>query len=132
VTASEAFASLRDALRADLGTRFPAIDVEVRHSADDGTSFFITDGGVPWGDAYVLWDDNEQMSDRDAEQMFLDVLSNVADNLWPDEATDLWPPCPAHHDHPLQPGLHGGRAGWVCLRDSGTFVRLGGLDNTDA
>ncbi|MDQ6726420.1 MAG: hypothetical protein M3066_09695, partial [Actinomycetota bacterium] len=53
---------------------------------------------------------------------------NVADNLWPDDDTDPWPPCPLHGGYPLNPGMAGGIAAWICLlRDPSVAILVGAL-----
>ncbi|MGH9226878.1 MAG: hypothetical protein ACRD2W_24525 [Acidimicrobiales bacterium] len=71
-------------------------------------------------------DDSDTFPDAEIEAFVAAVVTDVADNLWPDELTDPWPPCPAHGDHPLQPGLVGAQAVWRCLR-GGPSVPVGEL-----
>jgi hypothetical protein len=123
--ASVAFDSLASRLGRDLRTRFPEIEVRVRAS-DDGMVCEVSDGGDTWGAVSLLEDEADAFSHAEVESFVAAVVANVADNLWPDDLTDPWPLCPAHGDHPLQPGLVGGQAAWRCLH-GGPAVPMGEL-----
>ncbi len=74
------------------------------------------------------FDEEEPWNEMDTERLVVHVAEQVADNLWPDNLTDPWPPCPVHHDHPLQPRVARARATWLCLRDPRIGVQIGRLD----
>ena len=123
--ASVAFESLAARLGRDLRTRFPAIEVAV-HRSEDGMVCEVIDGGQAWGAITLVEDEADAFSHAEVEAFIASVVTNVTDNLWPDELTDPWPLCPAHGDHPLQPALVGGQAVWRCLR-GGPVVPVGEL-----
>lgn len=128
--ASVAFESLASRFGRDLRTRFPAIEVRV-HPSDDGVVCEVVDGEEHWGTITLAEDATDSFSHAEVEAFIASVVTNVTDNLWPDELTDPWPLCPAHEDHPLQPGLVGGQAVWRCLR-GGAVVAVGELRSAAA
>ena len=83
------------------------------------------------GTIAVAEDAGDSFSHAEVEAVIASVVTNVTDNLWPDELTDPWPLCPAHGDHTLQPGLAGGQAVWRCLR-GGAVVPVGELGSAAA
>ncbi len=72
----------------------------------------------------------EPRNETDRQYAIVAIAWNIPYNLWPDEWTDPWPVCPAHGDHPLEPKLWRGEAGWVCLHDNGVGFPVGSLDRT--
>ena len=96
------------------------------YPSDVGTVCEVVDGGQLWGAIALAENASDLFSHAEVEAFIASVVTNVTDNLWPDELTDPWPLCPAHRDHPLQPGLVGGQAVWRCMR-GGTIVAVGEL-----
>lgn len=91
----------------------------------------VCDGGEPWGTVMFAEDLEDSFSPADLERFIAAVVTDVTDNLWPDELVAPWPRCAAHGDHPMHPGVIGGRAAWHCLQDAGPVVRIGELDGSD-
>lgn len=114
-------------LEADLRTRFPEIVVRFRRDDDGSWLCGVDEGPESWGEADTWFNEDGDLSAADAERLLADVTFKVADNLWPDELTDPWPPCPAHGEHPLNPGCAAGIASWVCPHDSGVVIPVGSL-----
>lgn len=73
-----------------------------------------TDGPTPWGSASTWFEEDDDLSPADAERLLADIAFSVADNLWPDEDTEPWPPWPLHGGHPQS--RHGRRHRRVGLR----------------
>jgi len=126
-SSSFAFESLATRLGNDLRTRFPAITLRVRRSDEDEMVCEVGDGGVPWGEIILDATEDDEFSPSEIESFIARAVTDIADNLWPDELVDPWPLCPVHPDHPLQPGLVHRRASWRCLRDNRTVVVIGEL-----
>jgi hypothetical protein len=63
-------------------------------------------------------------------ERFIAAVVDVTDNLWPDGLVAPWPRCPAHGDHPMHPGVIGGRAARHWLQDGGPVVRIGELEGS--
>ena len=126
-SASFAFESLATRLGDDLRTRFPAITVRVRQSDDDEMVCEVDDGGVPWGEILLDATEDDEFSPSEVESFIARAVTDITDNLWPDDLVDPWPLCPVHLDHPLQPALVHRRAAWRCLRDNRTVVVIGEL-----
>jgi len=116
-------------LEADLRVRFP--DVTVRWAPDEDEPswrvFYVSEPNNSWGPTSIWADDDDELDDDEVEKLLVDVAENVADNLWPDEATDPWPVCPEHGDHPLAIGVIRGRACWHCRRDGSIAIPIGTL-----
>jgi len=121
------FHGLASRLEADLRTRFPGIVVAIAKDEHGLWMCSVNDGPGSWGEVGTQFDEEDDLSPDEAERLLADLTFNVADNLWPDELTDPWPPCPLHGDHPLNPRFAEGKAAWVCLRDSKVVVPVGGL-----
>lgn len=113
-------------LELDLQTRFPKITIRVEEDEEE-LICIVRDDGIPWGNhrTTILVHDELQVSA--VELALVSIAEDLADNLWPDELTDPWPPCPRHGMHPLQPRLVRGRASWACLRDDRVAVAIGAL-----
>ncbi len=126
VSLSHALGSITRRLRDDLRTRFPDIEVEVVEEPGS-LAWLVRDGTDLWGVAGTWVDPGDDLSDADVEEVLVSVAEEVADNLWPDELTDPWPPCPAHGEQPLHPRLIRGRACWACLHDDAVAVVIGSL-----
>jgi len=117
---------LADRLQADLRLRYP--DVVIKFSKQDGLWMYsVHDGATSWGEASTWFEEDEDLSPANAERLLADITFNVADNLWPDDDADPWPPCPLHRGHPLNPGLAGGVAAWVCAHDRSVAIPVGVL-----
>lgn len=126
-SASFAFESLVTRPGNDLRTRFPAITVRVLRSDDDEMVCEVGDGGVPWGEIILDATEDDEFSPSEVESFIARAVTDITDNLWPDDLVYPWPLCPSHLDHPLQPALLQGRASWQCLRDNRTVVVIGDL-----
>jgi hypothetical protein len=111
----------------DLQTRFPAIAVRAVRDGEGLWTIDVRDDIEPWGWFGGWSDDDVGPSESEYEKFTYDITWEIADNLWPDELTDAWPPCPAHADHPLQPALVGKRAYWACSKDESVRVPIGAL-----
>jgi hypothetical protein len=114
----------------DLRTRFPGIEVRLRASSD-GVGCEVLDAGEPWGTVMFAEDLEDSFSPAELERFIAAVVTDVTDNLWPDEIVDPWPICATHGRHPMHPGVIGGRAVWHCLQDAGPVVRIGDLEGSD-
>ncbi len=119
--------ALGDRLQADLRLRFPDAVIKFAKEDDGSWMFSVLDGPTPWGEASTWFEDDDDLSPTEAERLLADITFNVADNLWPDDDTDPWPPCPLHGGHPLNPGMAGGIAAWICLRDPSVAIPVGAL-----
>ena len=113
-------------LARDLGTRFPSIEVRFQKQAGAMTCQ-VSDRGSCWGAVGTWVDPDDDLAAGDIEELLVGIAEDVADNLWPGELTDPWPPCPEHGDHPLQPRLVRGRAAWACRRDDRVAIVIGNL-----
>jgi hypothetical protein len=129
-SAADAFDTVTTRLAHDLRTRFPGIEVRV-HTSSDGVGCEVIDAGEPWGTVMFAEDLEDTFSPAELERFIAAVVTDVTDNLWPDELVEPWPECPAHGDHPMHPGVIGGRAAWHCLQDGGPVVRIGELEGSD-
>lgn len=69
--------------------------------------------------------------DLDPERALAAVAAQVRD--WEVEELDrrgrraVWPACPLHRDHGLEPDVVAGRASWVCPTGDAAAGRVGGL-----
>lgn len=123
---SDALAEIARRLQADLRTRFPRISVHF--TDEDGSPIcHVGEGGVPWGSVGTWVDPADELSLPEFEDVLVAIAQDVADNLWPDELVDPWPPCPQNSEHPLQPSLVRGSASWACSSDAGVAIPIGTL-----
>ncbi len=101
----------------------------MREDEDGGLVCEVVDDGMSWGyvGMPVEFHDDEEVERAHAELLMVQVFESVFDNLWPDELTDAWPPCPVHACEPLQPRLVRGIACWTCTRDEAFTTPLGTL-----
>lgn len=123
----DGFARVAHRLQADLRTQFPNVSVRFVEDGEGGWKCRVEDGGDQWGDVATWVEEGEELAPDDIEHLLLDVASNIADNLWPDELTDPWPRCPHDRDHLLHPRLRRGRAVWACLHEDSVAIRIGDL-----
>jgi hypothetical protein len=126
VHGSDALNEIARRLAHDLGTRFPGIEVRFDERAEAMTCQ-VSDGGSCWGTVGTWVDPGDDLADSEFEELLVSIAEDIADNLWPDELTDPWPPCPQHGDHPLHPGVVRGRAAWACRRDGRVAIVIGNL-----
>jgi hypothetical protein len=125
--AAEVLAEAGRRLTADLRTRFPGIEVTLTSTADGLVSVDVNHWGTG-GEIDLGVDVDEVDYTRAETERFVEaVVFLVADNVWPDELMEPWPPCPEHADHPLQVSVHLGQAAWVCLRDPKIAIPVGTL-----
>lgn len=116
-------------LTSDLRCRFPEAEVILREDDKLGPVCDIVVGGLLWGcvGMPVELDDDQDVVRSHAESLMVQVFEDIFDNLWPDELTDAWPPCPVHAEEPLRPTIVRGRACWVCTRNDALAIPLGSL-----
>src|SRR5215471_7569843 len=118
-----------DRLAHDLQTRFPTVTVVWSIENDGLWTCTVEDGWNSWGSLGTDWiEADEVLPSKEIENLVATLTEQVVDNLWPDDATDPWPVCPTHGDHPLHPGLSGRLASWLCQRDPRIRIRIGSLD----
>src|SRR5258708_39582799 len=127
--AEEVFESISQRLARDLSLRFGGVHVLFRRD-EESWMVEVTEGGASWGSVSVWADEHDAFTEAQAEEFAAEVAFDVANNLWPDDATDPWPLCPVHRDHPLQTGVRRGRASLICLRDEAVAVPFGQLTNS--
>jgi hypothetical protein len=130
VHANAVLADAQRRLAADLRTRFSTAEVIVRAEADGNLFVAARDDTQSWGST-LRWldlDEHDDFDDLEREHLVLMATEEIADNLWPDEATEPWPRCPRHSDHPLSPKMARGRASWVCSRDGSVAIPIGSLE----
>ena len=123
---SEALSEIARRIIHDLGTRFPDIEVRFKEQAGAMTCH-VSDGRSFWGTVGTWVDPGDDLAEAEFEELLVSVAEDIADNLWPDELTDPWPPCPRHGDHPLHPGVVRGSAAWACRRDDRVAIVIGNL-----
>lgn len=109
-------------ITADIRLAFP--DAVVRFLDDDELEVRTTEW---WGAVGTNLNEDDEMTPLEVEGAVATVAEDVADNLWPDDSTDPWPPCPAHVGHPLNPRVVRGTACWACSRDDRVAVPIGSL-----
>ena len=116
-------------LEMDLRLSFPKATVRWGPDKDEPTwrVFYVAEQDKLWGPTSTWADDEDELDDGDVEGLLVELAQNVVDNLWPDDATDPWPLCPEHGDHPLAIGVVRGRASWFCRRDSSIARPIGEL-----
>ena len=123
--AADVLAETARRLTADLGTRFPGIEVALTSTSDGLVSVQVNQ----WGSSVEFdWFGDDlyevDLEGADIETFVETAAFHIADNMWPDELVDPWPLCPQHRDHLLQVRLHLGTAAWVCLREPTTAIRV--------
>jgi hypothetical protein len=119
---TQAMRAIVERLTANLRLVFP--DATLRFTDDYQLEVRTTEW---WGAVGTNLDADEAMTSAEVEQAVAAAAEDVADNLWPDERTEPWPPCPAHADHALNPRVVRGTACWVCSRDDRVAVPIGSV-----
>ena len=118
-------------LERDLQTRFPDLELMFSRDADGVWTCSVNrDRQHFWGSGGTAWwltDAGDLYDGGDSEDLLLSVAEFLCDNMWPDELTDPWPRCPAHHDHALNLGRAWGLASWTCADDPTAAVTIGDL-----
>jgi hypothetical protein len=130
MSADERCRVIIERLERDLRTRFPTAELRLVQHEDDSAWIRIDCTDEDWGEAGLGRWFESPLTNSEIEVVARDLAVQLADNCWPDECTDPWPTCPAHPDHPLDPGLRRGVAVWLCHQDHRTNVRIGFLDGT--
>jgi hypothetical protein len=128
--ASPAHTEIASRIERDLRLRFPGASVQWIRDEDGALSVTVVSGDENWGEVATSWWDDDHWSPAELENLLVAVAASIADNLWPDEATDPWPPGSAHPDHPLSIGLVGGLACWYCKRDRSIAHPIGQLESS--
>ena len=121
---TDALSQIALRLAHDLARRFPRIEVRFEEDGD-AMACQVSDGHSSWGAVGTWVDAEDELADAEVEELLASVAEDVADNLWPDELTEPWPPCPQRGDHPLHPTVVRGRAAWACRQDDRVAIVIG-------
>ena len=125
MTGREVLAKIAQALEHDVRRRYPHATVRPLAAADGDRGVVVEWGDGEGGTASTWVDDEDELSAMEAEGVAVDLIFEVTTNMWPDD--DVWPVCPVHGDHPLQPRLSRGRGSWTCWQNGSVAVPFGDL-----